>query len=384
MTKQKKAYRRMDTKITSPRSQYIDQLTWLRGIAAFFVIVSHSINATNVAYVKHDTVDHFLCLTLLNLGSFGVVLFFVLSGCTLYISNASKVGHRYIPQFYIKRFFRIWPPFVMALIIYMLFSLFFRMAYTSPQGYWIEKQFLANYDFFDVLSYLSLTFNITGPEGLFNNAFWSLPVEFQYYLIFPLMIALLRLSGVLGVISLCGLLYFLPKLGFVNYEAPAFFNLAYTFGGGVLIGYIYTKKTFHLSARIGVVLLCSFLLLASAVTNRVFDLPDVVILSNQWNWYGLIGIATVFTCLFSNLNLHGKIKTFLMHYGNISYSTYLYHNVFIGMAVLFSLHFGVHSGGLRLILTFTFTLIATYWAATISYKYIEMPCIKLGRNISKH
>jgi len=71
---------------SSTSINYIEQLTWLRGFAAFLVIVSHTLRATEVEYLKGDEASSNILMTLLDLGSFGVVLFFVLSGCTLYIS----------------------------------------------------------------------------------------------------------------------------------------------------------------------------------------------------------------------------------------------------------------------------------------------------------
>ena len=44
----------MDIELNSHNKKYINQLTWLRGIAAFFVIVSHTINATGVKYGPTD------------------------------------------------------------------------------------------------------------------------------------------------------------------------------------------------------------------------------------------------------------------------------------------------------------------------------------------
>ena len=74
---------------------YIEQLTWLRGFAAFVVIVSHTIAATEVAYGAMDTGGRFAPLSLLDLGTFGVILFCVLTTYTHSTSNAfSEFGRR--------------------------------------------------------------------------------------------------------------------------------------------------------------------------------------------------------------------------------------------------------------------------------------------------
>jgi len=237
----------MGTNTKKPDGNYIDQLTWLRGFAAFLVIVSHTISATEVKYHSDDEVSSFLFMSLFDMGNFGVVLFFVLSGCTLYISHSDNISHKGIVTFYAKRFFRIWPAFVVSLAVYMCFRFVFAAWYVEPQGLWIEKQFLFQYSIHDVFSYLTLTFNLTGPSGIFNNVYWSLAVEFQYYIIFPVIVASLKF-GVFGPVSLGLALYLLPELGFHYFDNHTVFTLAFSFCGGVLVGYICKKSLFRINA----------------------------------------------------------------------------------------------------------------------------------------
>ncbi len=361
---------------------YIDQLTWLRGLAAFFVIVSHTIRATEVKYSPGDEGSSFLLMSLFDMGGFGVVLFFVLSGCTLYISNSDKVSYKDIATFYTKRFFRIWPAFVVSLAIYICFRFIFAAWYVEPQGHWIEKQFLLQYSIDDVFSYLTFTFNLTGPDGLFNNAYWSLPVEFQYYILFPIIVASLKF-GVLGPVSLGSALYLLPTLGFYSVDNNTVFTLAFSFCGGVLVGYIYQKSLFRINSLLGFSLFFSLVCVSSAIGQSYIVLPDVPIISGKWNWYGGIAIVSVFVVLVTKINLHNKVELFLKHYGTISYSTYLYHNLFVAIAVLLIINFEIYDAALRLFITFFFTLSASYLTASVSYKYIEKPSIKIGRNIIK-
>ena len=362
-------------------SKYIEQLTWLRGIAAFFVIVSHTLRATEVSYSSMDQASDVLLMRLFDLGSFGVILFFVLSGCTLYISNSDKMSLNYIGKFYTKRFFRIWPAFTVSLIVYILFSYIFAITYPTPQGFWVEKQFLTNFSASDILLYLTLTFNITGPADLFNNAFWSLPVEFQYYFIFPLILAALRYAGLLGPVILSIALYFLPQSEFVEFDNNNVFTLAFSFCGGVIVGYVYKSTSFRIGSMQGIIMLIILTAMATAIANAYITLPDFPIISNIWNWFGGIGIITVYIALITNFNFHNKVELFLKHYGTISYSTYLYHNLFVAISVLIIINFNIYDGLTRIAFTFSLTLIATYVLATFSFNYIEKPFIVIGRNL---
>ena len=75
------------------------------------------------------------------------------------------------------------------------------------------------------------------------------------------------------------------------------------------------------------------------------------------------------------------MELFLKHYGTISYSTYLYHNLFVAIAVLIIINFNIYDGLTRIAFTFSFTFIATYVLAIFSFKYIEKPFIVIGRNL---
>ncbi len=363
------------------KKNYLDQLTWLRGIAAFFVIVSHTFRATEVKYAAADEVANSPILGWLDLGNFGVVLFFVLSGCTLYLSNSNRVGLKRILSFYIKRVFRIWPAFFVSLVIYMSFRLVFKMLYGTPEGHWIESQFLDQYSTFDVLSYAGMVFNFTGPPDLFNNAYWSLPVEFQYYLIFPVIVFSLHRLGMIGPIAIGLALYFVPKLGISNKDQAEVFLLALSFCGGVVTGYFYQRSSYRIRGIFGGILLIILLAASIAVSKSYIALPDVPFLRNQSNWLIGLGILAVLVASITEMKLNIQIEEFMQKYGTISYSTYLYHNLFVATATLFMIKLQIHDSSLRLFGTFLFTLITSYIAAIFSYRYIEKPFIDLGRKL---
>jgi peptidoglycan/LPS O-acetylase OafA/YrhL len=81
----------------------------------------------------------------------------------------------------------------------------------------------------------------------------------------------------------------------------------------------------------------------------------------------------VYIVLMSNLSIQNIFTRFLGYYGSISYSTYLYHNLFVGVATLFTIHLGIHDGLKRLLFTF--------YISGISYRFIEKPFVKIGKKI---
>ncbi|MCF6235352.1 MAG: acyltransferase [Gammaproteobacteria bacterium] len=369
--------------------KHIEQLTWLRGIAAFLVIVAHSIDATKVKYSDSDVTSRFPPMDFMGLGFFGVALFFVLSGCALWISNRRFDNHRGIIKFYIKRVFRIWPAFFVSVLIYLVFIQIFQYFYLSePRGLWIEFLADSDFSFINVLQYLSLTSNLTGPDNIMNVAYWSLPVEFQFYIIFPVLIAAILFTRALGLIFIAIALYFIGSLQLIEIDRYEVFTLAFTFCGGILIGYLYTEKkvNIQMSMRWGIILLILLFTLAAAVKNNYFHLPKHIFYNQQLNWnlYGLLAILSVFVVLYTKFDIKESFITrFLKQYGEISYSTYLYHNIFVGASVLIIVNTGLYGDEIKLFFTFFLTLFFSYFAALYSYRYIELPGINLGRQLIK-
>lgn len=374
----------MNKTTSTKKSGYLEQLTWLRGLAAFFVVISHVIRATEVDYLSQSNTSLPSILYALDLGTFGVLLFFTLSGTTLYISHIN----RRVPlsHFYIKRFFRIWPAFSVSLLLYIVFQPIFSMFYTELQGFWIEKQFVTQYTSKDVIQYLFLYQNIIGSSGLFNNAYWSLPVEFQYYIIFPLLIMSLKYMKLLGPLAIGLALYLVYKFELSYFNETKVFMLGFSFCGGVAIGYIYTyllSQKGNISLRFSTTLLILSFIAASLITNNLIKLPDYPVISGIWNWYILLSFIAVGAVLFGEVSLNKRLKILLNNCGNISYSAYLFHNLIIAIFILICIQFEIINSWL-IITVLIGTLLCTYYVANFSYKKIEIQGISIGRKLCSY
>lgn len=358
---------------------YLEQLTWLRGIAAFFVIISHVLRATEVNYTSQNEYIIPTILYSLDLGTFGVLLFFTLSGTTLYISHTNKSVP--ITHFYIKRFFRIWPAFAVSLLLYVLFQPLFIAFYPELQGFWIEHQFVTTYNITDVVQYLLLISNVSGNLGLFNNAYWSLPVEFQYYLIFPLLLLSLKYTNIIGPILIGLALYLIYKFEISNFVDTKVFMLGFSFCGGVVIGHVYTLlKKHQLSLPFATSIMLVSFVAASLIANKIIILPDLPIISGVWNWYILLSFVAVISVLFGKTRCPQVFQKALKFSGNISYSAYLYHNLIIAVLVTFCINFSIESY-LQLIVVLLGTLLGTYYIANMSFIHIEQKGINIGRKV---
>jgi len=143
---------------------HVNAFDGLRGLAVLIVLLSHT---------SLDGIYLFPGADFGGIGKTGVFLFFILSAYLLDRQIAlafihSKANYKYWLNYFLRRFLRIYPLFVIGLLVFFAASaLGFKSPITSI-GSVIEHIFL------------------TRGEGIF----WSIAVEFKYYFISPLIMAI--------------------------------------------------------------------------------------------------------------------------------------------------------------------------------------------------
>ena len=172
---------------SDPRRQRLSGLDGLRGLAALFVVINHVFLRAFPGY----PVDHapFWAAWLIY-GRFAVVVFIVLSGFSLALSPA-RHGWRLdsISEFARRRARRILPAYWAALA----FSLAVAWLIVAQPGRGVPdvKSVFVNGLFVQ---------NIVGAPSP-NAAFWSMAVEAQLYLLFPLLLLIVRRRGALVMVA---------------------------------------------------------------------------------------------------------------------------------------------------------------------------------------
>jgi peptidoglycan/LPS O-acetylase OafA/YrhL len=166
-------------------SKRIPELDGVRGIAILMVLLFHLSPAI-------DNSQHWLvnsAISAARFGGTGVDLFFVLSGfliCGILVDNRS--AENYFKVFYVRRIFRIVPLyFLIALTFFTLSFAWHHQIINAPA--WLMDVSIPRW------SYLTFTQNFwmarlksLGSAVLAPT--WSLAVEEQFYLVFPLMVGL--------------------------------------------------------------------------------------------------------------------------------------------------------------------------------------------------
>lgn len=126
---------------------------------------------------------HHFNSTVFSLGWIGVNLFFVLSGflITTVILN-SVTQPNFFKNFYIRRTLRIFPLYYLAIIIFLII-----LPYWSSKEIYISSKETFWYFFFYVQNvYIS----IKGANAGYLGHFWTLAVEEQFYILWPLIVFL--------------------------------------------------------------------------------------------------------------------------------------------------------------------------------------------------
>jgi len=185
------------------RGNHIDYIDGLRGIAIALVLLSHAWGFSLVNTVRspgyRTFFDHLAWY-----GYEGVSLFLVLSGFCLSMAPLRKVrGGEPDPfrpaQFFGRRAWRILPPYYVALALYVLVD----AVYARER--WRPLFSMDRYPVWSsVVSHVALAHNLTHARGDFNTSFWSLGLEWQWYLAFPAALALCLARPRLALATLLG------------------------------------------------------------------------------------------------------------------------------------------------------------------------------------
>lgn len=166
----------------TPREQRIPILDGVRGLAIVLVLINNLYPERAVGTVLDTMVVHFT-----DVWWIGVDLFFVLSGFLITgILADTRDGERYFRNFYARRFLRIFPLYYLALFFIFGIVPHFGLA-DSAQLYTIHAQRWYLWTYLGNLGYA-----LHGNARFETDNYWSLAVEEQFYLLWPLFVLLLR------------------------------------------------------------------------------------------------------------------------------------------------------------------------------------------------
>jgi peptidoglycan/LPS O-acetylase OafA/YrhL len=161
-----------------PRVPWLDGF---RGIGILSVILVHCLLPTQGGGTR--TADRMFDWTLLNFGPLAMDMFFAMSGFLITsILERTRLAERPIRTFYFRRILRIVPLYYGFLLLALFSSSYLPASMVGhPHGPAWEFAFLTNF---------LLSFHGDSATGTFFPHFWTLAVEEQFYLFWPLVLLL--------------------------------------------------------------------------------------------------------------------------------------------------------------------------------------------------
>jgi exopolysaccharide production protein ExoZ len=327
-------------------------LDYLRGFAALGIMMYHYLAWTYRIFDASTTLGR--------IGVYGVSIFYVLSGLTLNVVYRDKMNNwREVKDFFVKRFFRIYPLLWIATIAATVLLLFSGL---NPG----RMRFLLN---------VTGLFGFVRPHDSIANGAWSIGNELVFYLAFPLLILAMK-RKMLIIPLLVSLGFYLvyayaildPKRTLAS-NWPAYtnpLNQLFLFVAGFVLGMFNYKNT-----------KVALSLLALAVTVLILmpskgDLVNIVI-GRERLIYTVLSIAICYSFYMLNSKAPLLHKP-LSRLGEASYSVYLLHPL-----VFSAMEYLIADKQLLWMVCVPLTLGLAY----LMYLKVETPFIKIGKVVSK-
>ncbi|NTS65885.1 acyltransferase [Sphingomonas sp. HHU CXW] len=335
----------------------IGSIDALRGIAALCVCVQHAVHPIIIhpatmpearAWLSAITVDRF------DLGRYGVVLFFLVSG---YVVPFSLHGAHALRRFALTRAIRLYPAFWLSLIAVVA---------TAP----------ALPPMAQVVANLTMAPSLLGQQPL-SGVYWTLFVELAFYTLCVALFAagLLRRAGAVFTLGLACVA--LPVAGVLLRDAGVHAPVVYL---GAHLSFLFAGTLMRIAhehaRRAATCYAVTLMLLALAAMPLLAAQPDHSFTLSTPIGVLLAGIAAAATFAMLH-NRAGATSPTLLRLGAISYSIYLFHIPVTRVAALIVPPANAGAA----ILFIALTVAATVALATAVYTGVERPMIARGKRL---
>ncbi len=262
--------------------------------------------------------------------SLGVDFFFLISGFLityLLLMEKESEGEIAIGKFYVRRILRIWPLYFLVIACTPLIC---KLADSSSPHYLGTLFFVNNFQ----------TIHLGFMDYPFVH-FWTLSIEEQYYLVWPLVLAFVpekKLPNIFIALALIALLY---KLVVVAVAANPMLVIQYdtlsrgdAIIAGAFLAWLHHRKplTVHIAGWVRILvyilLVAGMFLLQGISSNSLFGL----VFAKYFFLAGFIFILLNYLFNPSAIAIFTK-KNFLHYIGKISFGIYVFHNIILPIMI---------------------------------------------------
>jgi peptidoglycan/LPS O-acetylase OafA/YrhL len=373
--------------INRTAENHILALDGIRGLAILFVLYDHLFWSN-----PNSGNPIFDFLNAIRASSFvGVNLFFALSGFLITgILLDTVTSPNFFRTFYARRTLRIFPLYYGVLLVLLLLTRplhfawngwqYFYLTYTSNLALWPPRAPL-------ILQRISI------------DHFWSLQVEEQFYLVWPLILyrvrslrSLIRLSIVACIVTLfirIALVAGRPYLSNVYLPYSSTFSCADNLLFGcclcALLRTTLRQQVLDFAPRIFA--LCALVLVAAAIPNHGLDWKTSIFIPTVG--FSLIGISCA-SLIAMSLRPGSRTKQLfnnpiLRFFGKYSYGLYVFHyplGCLLTQPIRFFIDAHFHRKVLGVIAGAIIVFTVSTLAALMSYHFFESPFLKLKKHFT--
>lgn len=356
--------------LTSSNSKFLNGIGLLRAVAVLFVMYAHLVGQNDFIVFSPKTLlsDYFFepLRIFQHGGALGVAIFFLVSGYIIpYVAR-----HEALKEFALKRFFRIYPPFIFSILSIVAAYLLLTALQIKPYGFMAAEYFtLEN----TVLS-ASLANYFSGVTNI-NGVAWTLKIEVFFYAWIALIMGLLYKRTSLAILlTFAWSVFIFQSPLFCNYQVEVLNNfifICFMFLGTLIYlrqaGLISKYQLFFWTPVF-------WLLFMHQIDMRFvphapqYETPGYAV---SYGFAYLLFVAAIF--------LEPKIRlgTISRHIADRSYSLYLFHGT-VGGFITGTLHKTIGTP-LALLLAFA----AVFMFSHFAHHFIEKPSQVLARKLLK-
>ena len=346
----------------------IKSLDGIRGIAILMVLLGHSVGSLP-AFIQTS----FIYQVISN-GHTGVLIFFVISGyliTKLLISERERNGDISIKNFYLRRFFRIFP------ILYIYVGTVVILKNTvAPALFSDYKSVLFALLYFWNYKHLIVgtSYHESNPGYWYFGHLWSLSMEEQFYLLFPLAFKKININLLKKLIIIT--VAIMPVVRVMTYffmpnSRGQIGMMLHTGGDSILVGCLFAileKSNAFIAymyrlwnTRIVVILCFLFVFVIDLFLTHTFAGAYAITVGMTINNFviAFLLLWCVYTSSAVSTFLNSKI---LKQIGLISYSLYIWQQLVLGSTYRIS---------------FPLNVAMVFSIGFISYYFVEKPILKL-------
>lgn len=360
---------------------YFENLDGLRFLCFLSVFLFHSFHTENFDLLNNSNYQ-FVKKDLFSNGNIGVNFFFVLSGflITYLLIEEKKLNSQInLQHFWLRRILRIWPLFYFSVffgfIIFPWIKQLFEQTSTETANPLYYLTFINNFDFI----------NKGLPDASILGVLWSVAIEEQFYLIWPIIIYIFPLKKLWIPFSLIIIISLLFRSFNDSYLLHEHHTLSCigdmvvgAFGAWLIIISEKFKKEMHNLSKTKIALLYAIFLC-------IFFFRDELLFSNYYIriferfFIAIIILLIIIEQSFSH-NSFFKMSSFkrITKLGTITYGLYCLHFIGILIAITLTKKLSINTHLWQvLFLDTSIALGMTILISKISYKYFETPFLKL-------